>query len=71
MHCLSPLQLFIPGRTVQVLPRKIWDSLRYDIDPIVAVVATILLVVTVAGVVSFMLLSSRSRSRAKISLWQG
>ena len=39
----SVITLFITGRTVQVLPRKIWDSLRYDIDPIVAVVATIML----------------------------
>lgn len=53
------ITLFITGRTVQVLPRKIWDSLRYDIDPIVAVVATIMLAATFIGVVLFLLLSNR------------
>ena len=56
----SVITLFITGRSVQVLPRKIWDSLRYDIDPIVAVVATIMLGVTFAGVVLFLLLSRKS-----------
>lgn len=51
------ITLFVTGRNVQVLPRKIWDSLRYDIDPIVAVVATIMLVLTFAGVLLFVLLS--------------
>jgi len=61
----SVITLFITGRDVQVLPRRIWDSLRYDIDPIVAVVATLLFALTVAGVVCFMLLSSRNRMRAR------
>ena len=58
------ITLFITGRTVQVLPRKIWDSLRYDIDPIVAVVATIMLVATFVGVFLFLLLSGKSRHAA-------
>lgn len=58
----SVITLFVTGRNVQVLPRKIWDSLRYDIDPIVAVVATIMLAVTLAGVLVFMLLSKRPRA---------
>jgi putative spermidine/putrescine transport system permease protein len=47
------ITLFVTGRNVQVLPRKIWDSLRYDIDPIVAVVATIMFVSTFIGVLAF------------------
>jgi len=58
------ITLFITGRTVQVLPRKIWDSLRYDIDPIVSVVATIMLAATFIGVILFLLLSRRSRYAA-------
>jgi putative spermidine/putrescine transport system permease protein len=58
----SVITLFVTGRNVQVLPRKIWDSLRYDIDPIVAVVATIMLALTVAGVLLFVLFSQRSAS---------
>ena len=54
---------FVTGRTVQVLPRKIWDSLRYDIDPIVAVVATFMLAATFAGVVLFLALSNRRAAR--------
>jgi putative spermidine/putrescine transport system permease protein len=50
----SVATLFVTGFSVQVLPRKIWDSLRYDVDPIVAVVATIMLVVTIAVVIAFM-----------------
>jgi putative spermidine/putrescine transport system permease protein len=53
------ITLFVTGRAVQVLPRKIWDSLRYDIDPIVAVVATIMLALTFGGVLIFVLLSKR------------
>ena len=55
----SVITLFVTGRNVQVLPRKIWDSLRYDIDPIVAVVATIMLVLTTIGVIAYMLVSHR------------
>lgn len=58
----SVITLFVTGRNVQVLPRKIWDSLRYDIDPVVAVVATILLAVTVSGVLIFMAFSKRPAS---------
>jgi putative spermidine/putrescine transport system permease protein len=55
----SVITLFITGRTVQVLPRRIWDSLRYDVDPIVAVVATIMLAVTFLGVILYLLLSKK------------
>ncbi|MBL8583217.1 MAG: ABC transporter permease [Rhizobiaceae bacterium] len=59
----SVITLFVTGRNVQVLPRKIWDSLRYDIDPIVAVVATLMLALTLAGVLVFLLFSKRGGGR--------
>lgn len=57
------ITLFITGRNVQVLPRKIWDSLRYDIDPIVAVVATIMFVATFVGVMAFTRVTARRQRR--------
>lgn len=56
----SVATLFVTGFSVQVLPRKIWDSLRYDVDPIVAVVATIMLIVTVIAVGAFMAAFAKS-----------
>jgi putative spermidine/putrescine transport system permease protein len=61
------ITLFITGRDVQVLPRKIWDSLRYDVDPIVAVVATIMLVATVLGVILALLLSTRTADSSRVA----
>lgn len=55
----SVATLFVTGFSVQVLPRKIWDSLRYDVDPIVAVVASMVLAVTVISVIVFVWLSRR------------
>lgn len=57
------ITLFVTGRNVQVLPRKIWDSLRYDIDPIVAVVATIMFVATFIGVLAFTRVAARRQRR--------
>jgi putative spermidine/putrescine transport system permease protein len=47
----SVITLFVTGGHVRVLPRLMWDGLRYDIDPIVAVVATLMLGFTAVGVV--------------------
>jgi putative spermidine/putrescine transport system permease protein len=55
----SVITLFVTGRHVQILPRAIWDGLQYDIDPIVAVVATLMLVFTAAGVALSFLMQRR------------
>ncbi|MBA3324089.1 MAG: ABC transporter permease subunit [Rhodobacteraceae bacterium] len=61
----SVITLFVTGRNVQVLPRKIWDSLRYDIDPIVAVVATIMFVTTLLGVIAYLFIAGRRGARSQ------
>lgn len=37
----SVLSLFIGGATIQTLPRKIFDGIRYDLDPVVTVAASL------------------------------
>jgi ABC-type spermidine/putrescine transport system permease subunit II len=39
--------LFVAGSDSITLPRKLWDSVRYDIDPTLAVAGTVLIVVSV------------------------
>jgi putative spermidine/putrescine transport system permease protein len=41
------LVLFIAGRAVFTLPRRIWDGINDQLDPTMAAVATVLLVLTV------------------------
>lgn len=40
--------LFVSGSSAITLPRKLWDSVRYDLDPTLAVAGTVLIVVCVA-----------------------
>jgi putative spermidine/putrescine transport system permease protein len=40
--------LFVSGAGAVTLPRKMWESLRQDIDPTIAAVSTILIVVSIA-----------------------
>jgi putative spermidine/putrescine transport system permease protein len=39
--------LFVAGSDAVTLPRKLWDSVRYDLDPTLAVAGTVLIVVSV------------------------
>jgi putative spermidine/putrescine transport system permease protein len=59
----SVITLFVTGRHVQILPRAIWDGLQYDIDPIVAVVATLMLAFTATGVALSFIAQARRGSR--------
>ncbi|QHE91658.1 ABC transporter permease subunit [Pandoraea fibrosis] len=43
------VSLFISGRDVSTLPRKMFDSLRTQADPVISVVSTLLLVLVVIG----------------------
>jgi putative spermidine/putrescine transport system permease protein len=40
--------LFVSGRAVTTLPRKMWDGLRDDLSPVIACVAVILIAITVS-----------------------
>jgi len=37
----SVLSLFMGGATIQTLPRKVFDGIRYDLDPVVTVAASL------------------------------
>ncbi|MBS0249080.1 MAG: ABC transporter permease [Proteobacteria bacterium] len=43
--------IFISGRNAETLPRKMFDSIRQEADPVIAVVSTLLFVLVLAGIV--------------------
>lgn len=54
--------LFVSGLRTYPLPRALWDGVRENVDPKVAVVATLLIVLTVAGVFISLWLSRKAKS---------
>lgn len=52
--------IFVSGTGAVTLPRKMWDSIRFEIDPTIAAVSTLLIVFTAALFVSAELLRRRS-----------
>jgi len=52
--------LFVSGSTAVTLPRKMWDSIRFEIDPTIAAVSTILIALTAALFLTAELLRRRS-----------
>jgi len=53
--------LFISGRDAATLPRKIFDAMRTEADPVVAVVSTLLLAAVIAGVIGSRLWQRRRK----------
>jgi putative spermidine/putrescine transport system permease protein len=58
------VNLFITSRNVYTLPRKIWDGIQDNIDPAVAALATLLILVTVLAMVARMMFSRGSDKEA-------
>jgi putative spermidine/putrescine transport system permease protein len=54
------VNLFITSRGVYTLPRKIWDGIQDNINPAVAAVATILVLVTLAGILIHLYFQGRA-----------
>jgi putative spermidine/putrescine transport system permease protein len=52
--------LFVSGTGAVTLPRKMWESIRFEIDPTIAAVSTLLIVFTATLFVSAELLRRRS-----------
>ena len=52
--------LFVSGTGAVTLPRKMWDSLRQEIDPTIAAVSTVLIVTSVAILLTAEMLRQRS-----------
>ncbi|MEJ0070925.1 MAG: ABC transporter permease [Pseudomonadota bacterium] len=53
------VNLFIAGRHVFTLPRKIWSGIQDNIDPAVAAVATLLILVTLVGILVHLAIERR------------
>jgi putative spermidine/putrescine transport system permease protein len=61
--------LFVSGTSAVTLPRKMWESIRFEIDPTIAAVSTMLIVLTGALFLSAELLRRRSeRLRSAVVL---
>ena len=52
--------LFITSRHVYTLPRKIWDGIQDNINPAIAAVASILILLTIAAMVARLLFTRRT-----------
>jgi putative spermidine/putrescine transport system permease protein len=60
--------LFVSGSGAVTLPRKMWDSLRQEIDPTIAAVSTILITLSILILLSAELLRQRSE-RTRTTAW--
>src|SRR5215467_5868193 len=61
--------LFVSGTSAVTLPRKMWESIRFEIDPTIAAVSTILIALTGALFLSAELLRRRAeRLRSSVEL---
>ena len=55
--------LFIAGRTVYTLPRRMWADINENLDPVIAAVAVMLIVVTLGLLLTELTLRSRRAAR--------
>jgi putative spermidine/putrescine transport system permease protein len=54
------VSLFLSGTTAVTLPRRMWEQIRFDIDPTLASVSTLLITITTSLMVGAELLRRRS-----------
>lgn len=54
--------LFISGRAAETLPRKMFDSIRQEADPVIAVISTLLFAIVILGLVAPHLLRAIRRA---------
>jgi putative spermidine/putrescine transport system permease protein len=57
--------IFISGRGAETLPRRMFDSIRQEADPVIAVISTLLFVLVLIGLTAPAMLASRARRRAQ------
>lgn len=60
--------LFVSGTGAVTLPRKMWDSLRQEIDPTIAAVSTVLIAISVILLFTVEMLRQRSE-RSRTTNW--
>ncbi|MFT3989338.1 ABC transporter permease [Aestuariivirga sp.] len=51
--------LLVSGASIATLPKRIWEGLRFNIDPAIAAISTLLIVLTVIIVLAARLISAR------------
>jgi putative spermidine/putrescine transport system permease protein len=56
------MALFLAGTTSSTLPKKMWESLRFQIDPTISAVSTLLVVLSLVVLIGGTLLHARTRS---------
>lgn len=61
------IALFISGSSAVTLPRKMWDSVRYAIEPTLAAVSTVTIIISIAAFVSAEILRRRSVRNSQAS----
>ena len=59
--------LFVSGTSAVTLPRKMWNAIRFEIDPTIAAVSSLLIVFTAALFLTAELLRRRSAQLRKVS----
>ncbi|MFK4529281.1 putative spermidine/putrescine transport system permease protein [Bradyrhizobium japonicum] len=55
------LALFLSGTAATTLPKRMWDGIRFDVDPTIAAVSTLLIMVSILLLAVSQLASLRSR----------
>ena len=59
--------LFITSRRVYLLPRAIWNGINDNVDPTIAAIATVMVLVTMSGLLIERIVRARSTERKAIS----
>ena len=57
------LALFLTGPDTITLPIKLWDGIRYQVDPAVAAVATLMMVMEIVAYLGVKLVQARNKAR--------
>ncbi|MFB9981301.1 ABC transporter permease [Mesorhizobium kowhaii] len=56
------MTIFVSGRSIVTLPKRMWEAIRTATDPVVAVAASVMIIVTIALVIAS-IISDRHASR--------
>jgi putative spermidine/putrescine transport system permease protein len=59
--------IFISGRDAETLPRKMFDSIRQEADPVIAVISTLLFVAVIVGVTAPLVVARIRNRRARLA----
>jgi len=59
--------IFISGRDAETLPRKMFDSIRQEADPVIAVISTLLFLAVIVGVTAPLVIARIRNRRARLA----